>query len=278
MRGWTVSITIQEAGRTALSETALTLPARLIRDGDSGAVALIDGAGTAHPLAQSRFDVSRQHMTLSTEADGTLLIADQSTNGVFVSQQNSARLIGKGNTMAIPAQLQVALDTVGFDIRVQSVPPRAPRADSNLHAEVRLGGKLHRVALDRAPLVVAHGALSNGFGYDRHGDLQGIIAALGNRSALVIAPDGAGQMHVFATADLGVRLNRRQIGQSQPEPVAHGTLLTFQGGHLHLMKAGADRQLACVNDACLMLNEYKPGQNCVYCGTRLGDAHTRFIG
>ena len=269
MRGWTVSITIQEAGRTVLSETALTLPARLIRDGDSGAVALIDGAGTAHPLAQSRFDVSRQHMTLSTEADGTLLIADQSTNGVFVSQQNSARLIGKGNTMAIPAQLQVALDTVGFDIRVQSVPPRAPRADSNLHAEVRLGGKLHRVALDRAPLVVAHGALSNGFGYDRHGDLQGIIAALGNRSALVIAPDGAGQMHVFATADLGVRLNRRQIGQSQ---------LTFQGGHLHLMKAGADRQLACVNDACLMLNEYKPGQNCVYCGTRLGDAHTRFIG
>ena len=134
MRGWTVSITIQEAGRTVLSETALTLPARLIRDGDSGAVALIDGAGTAHPLAQSRFDVSRQHMTLSTEADGTLLIADQSTNGVFVSQQNSARLIGKGNTMAIPAQLQVALDTVGFDIRVQSVPPRAPRADSNLTA------------------------------------------------------------------------------------------------------------------------------------------------
>ena len=120
MRGWTVSITIQEAGRTVLSETALTLPARLIRDGDSGAVALIDGAGTAHPLAQSRFDVSRQHMTLSTEADGTLLIADQSTNGVFVSQQNSARLIGKGNTMAIPAQLQVALDTVGFDIRVQT--------------------------------------------------------------------------------------------------------------------------------------------------------------
>lgn len=278
MRGWSVSITIQEAGRTVLSEQGLPLPARLIRDGDSGAVTLIDGTGVAHPLAQNRFDVSRQHMTLSAEADGTLLIADQSTNGVFVSQQTTARLIGKGNTMAIPAQLQVALDTVGFDIRVQSVPPRAPRANSNLHAEVRLAGKLHRVALDRTPLVVAGGALAGGYSYDRHSDLNGILAALGSRSALVIAPDHSGNMQAVATTGLAARLNRRQIGQNQPEPVAHGVLLTFEGGHLHLMKAGADRQLACVNDTCLMLNDYKPGQNCVYCGTRLGDAHTRFIG
>lgn len=278
MRGWSVSISIQEAGRTVLSQPALTLPAHLVRNEDNGTVYLVDGDGIGHPLAQDRLDVSRRHMTLSAEADGTLLIADQSTNGVFVSQQNSARLIGKGNTMAIPAQLQVALDTVGFDIRVQSVPPRAPCVDSNLHAEVRLAGKLHRVALDRAPLVVAGGALSNNYGYDRHGDLQGIVAALGNRNALVVAPDATGQMHAVATAGLAARLNRRQIGQNQPEPVAHGTLLTFDGGHLHLMKAGADRQLACANDACLMLNDYKPGQNCVYCGTRLGDAHTRFIG
>ena len=281
MTDWTVDITIEEAGRTLLSERALPVPVRMIRDDDRADTVLVDGAGVAHVVARQRTDVSRHHMTLLTEPNGTLVIEDHSRNGVAImSEDNRLRLIGKGNSMVVPANLSVLLDTVGFDVRVQSKPPRRVlRPQTNLHAELRLGGRLQRVALDRSPLVVMDGALLPGYSYDRHGDLIGISTATNpHRAMMVLAADSNGRMGALSTKDGISWINRRAMNKDQSVPVEHGTLLTFAGGHLHVIKAGAPRQLACVNDACLMLNDYKPNQNCLYCGTRLGDAHTRHIG
>jgi len=93
----------------------------------------------------------------------------------------------------------------------------------------------------------------------------------------VLGPDGAGGITAICGQGGEVAHNRRMMEADEVAAMDHLDTVEIRGQLLRIMSAEEGKGLSCTNTRCRQLNPYLPGENCRYCGQRLGDGISYWV-
>ncbi|MBF9033857.1 hypothetical protein HKCCE2091_06365 [Rhodobacterales bacterium HKCCE2091] len=279
----TAEISVWDASTRAVLVQAVTvsLPAEIGRVGADAQGRITDAHHRHVTFGQGLGTMSRQHMTITPETDGSAIVRDESSNGVArIVPGQPPMPMGRTRHEHMPAGAMRQFETVGLIIEVAL--PRISRVISpgdGLKAVYESSSGKDK-PLDIATACVAVMDEGNGVQMEQiqAAGVREAMARLGDRASrclAVLGPDGAGHSTVLPGRDDAILCSRRALPGGEPHPLKD--LDTVEAGPLRIRITAPKREkfLVCVNPACGQMNEHDPGGNCRYCGTRLGDAITR---
>ncbi|GAB5446740.1 hypothetical protein [Gymnodinialimonas sp.] len=281
-----VEVSIHWAATNAVLMAAQTLrtPVELGRFGAENTGRLSAGDGQVVPFGEGFGTLSRQHMTISEASDGALIVTDLSSNGVSqIAHAGAAPVaMGRGGTVAMSPGTLRAFETVGLRVTVSA--PKAARVDAigqplHLVYDSASTGRLKALDLDGVSIaLVAEGR--EVLMRRRPGEARAALDALraeGGRCLVMVGPDGAGGITAIGGVGGEVSHNRRLLEADEAVPMDHLDTVEIRGQMLRIMSAEDGKGLSCSNPACRQLNPYLPGENCRYCGQRLGDGTSYWV-
>lgn len=281
-----VEISIHWAATNAvvLAARTLILPVELGRLGADHQGHLRQGDGQIIPLGAGFDTLSRRHMTVTEGADGGVVVTDLSANGVSEIARVGAKpvLIGPGGTVALARGAVRGFETVGLRLTICALRNvRATPIGQPLHLvyDSATSGRLKALDLDGVSiaLVVEGQAVL----LRRHpGEARAALLALRAEGAPplgVIGPDGSGGIEAIGGLGGEVAHNRRPLAQDEAVAMDHLDTLEVRGQVLRILSAEEGKGLACAHAACRQMNPYLPGENCRYCGQRLGDGLSYWV-
>lgn len=277
-----LSIRVAATQDVVLPSQSLRLPVEIGRFGAGNVGRVSAGDGKTVHFGEGFGTLSRQHMTITQAPDGALVVTDLSSNGVVQVSQTTAVPLGRGGTARMAPGAMGVFDTVG--LRVTLTAPKAAQVDTigqplHLVYDSASTGRLKALDLDGVSIaLVAEGP--EVLMRRRPGNARTALETLRGEGAtclVMVGPDGAGG--IIAIGGLGgeVSHNRRMLEADEAVPMDHLDTVDIRGQLLRIMSAEDGKGLSCTNPACRQLNPYLPGENCRYCGQRLGDGTSYWV-
>ena len=281
-----VELSIREisGGAVLVATETLRLPIEIGRFGADNVGRISAGDGRVVHFGEGHGTLSRQHLTITPSGDGGLVVTDLSSNGVAqLGQEGSAPVpIGRGGTVRMAPGAMRAFETVG--LRVTICSPKEAQVDAigqplHLVYDSSSTGRLKALDLDGVSIaLVVHGAevlMRRRKG--RAKDALEAAQAEGAQVLVMIGPDGAGGVEAICGMGDEVSHNRRMLDAGETVQMDHLATLDIRGQLLRIMSAEEGKGLSCTNTECRQLNPYLPGENCRYCGQRLGDGTSYWV-
>lgn len=281
-----VEISIRNAGTGAvlLQSETLRLPVEIGRFGADNVGRISAGDGRVVHFGEGFGTLSRQHLTVSASADGGLVVTDMSSNGVSQIGQAGTQPVplGRGGTAKMAPGAMRFFETVGLSITVCS--PKQATVDAigqplHLVYDSSSSGGLKALDLDGVSIaLVNHG--SEVLMRRRTGAAAAALAAAkaeGAQVLVMIGPDGKGGIAAMCGMGNEVSHNRRMMDDGEVAEMDHLDTIEIRGQLLRIMSAEEGKGLSCTNRECRQLNPYLPGENCRYCGQRLGDGTSYWV-
>lgn len=279
-----ISISFAATNAVVLSQTTLRLPVELGRFGPENTGRLNAGDGQVLHFGEGFGTLSRQHMTIDKGPDGVLVVTDISSNGVAqIGQAGSAPVaLGRGGTVRMAPGAMRVFETVGLKVTICA--PKVAQVDTigqplHLVYDSASTGRLKALDLDGVSIsLVANGA--EVLMRRRPGTARAALEmtrAEGTTCLVMVGPDGAGGIEAICGVTGEVTHNRRALDADESVPMDHLDTVEIRGQMLRIMSAEDGKGLSCTNTACRQLNPYLPGENCRYCGQRLGDGTTYWV-
>ena len=282
-----VEISIRDAGTGAvlLQTEVLRLPVEIGRFGAENVGRISSGDGRVVHFGDGFGTLSRQHLTISRGPDGHLVVTDQSSNGVAqIGAEGTAPVpMGRGGTARMAPGAMRAFETVGLRVTVCS--PKEAQVDGSIGQPLHLvydsssTGRLKALDLDGVSIALVTNG-SEVLMRRRPGTAQMALDAAraeGATCLVMIGPDGAGGITAICGAADEVAHNRRMMGADEAAAMDHLDTVEIRGQLLRVMSAEEGKGLSCTNVECRQLNPYLPGENCRYCGQRLGDGTSYWV-
>ncbi|ABD54524.1 hypothetical protein [Jannaschia sp. CCS1] len=280
----TVDLSIQSVASqdVLLPSQTLRLPVEVGRFGADNTGRVSAGDGQIVQFGAGFGTLSRQHMTVTQAPDGALVVTDLSSNGVVQISQTGAVSLGRGGTVRMAPGAMGVFETVG--LRVTVTAPKVAQVTTigqplHLVYDSASTGRLKALDLDGVSIaLVAEGA--EVLMRRRPGIARAALQTLrseGARCLVMVGPDGAGGIVAIGGAGGEVSHNRRMLEVDEAVPMDHLDTVDIRGQLLRIMSAEDGKGLSCTNPACRQLNPYLPGENCRYCGQRLGDGTSYWV-
>jgi hypothetical protein len=280
-----LSIRDTAGGRVLLATETLRLPVEIGRFGADNMGRVSAGDGRVVHFGDGFGTLSRQHLTITPSADGGVVVTDLSSNGVAqIGQEGSAPVaLGRGGTVRMAAGAMRAFETVGLQMTICS--PKAAQVDAigqplHLVYDSSSTGRLKALDLDGVSIALVASGGAEVLMRRRKGRARDAMAAAQGEGAqvlIMIGPDGAGGVEAICGLGDEVSHNRRMLEVGEQVPLDHLATLDIRGQLLRIMSAEEGKGLSCTNAACRQLNPYLPGENCRYCGQRLGDGTSYWV-
>lgn len=274
-----ISIRVGATNDVLLASQTFRLPVELGRFGadNVGRVSAADGQ-IAH-FGEGFGTLSRQHMTVAKAPDGALVVTDLSSNGVA---QIGQATLGRGGTARMSPGTVRVFETVGLRVTVGAAKEALVAAIGQpLHLvyDSSSTGRLKALDLDGVSIaLVADGR--EVLMRRRPGAARVALEALraeGATCLVMVGPDGSGGIVAIGGVDGEVSHNRRTLDADEAVPMDHLDTVDIRGQMLRIMSAEDGKGLSCSNAGCRQLNPYLPGENCRYCGQRLGDGTSYWV-
>lgn len=267
-----------------LAAQTLPAPVEMGRFGADNVGRLIAGDGQVVPFGDGFGTLSRQHMTITKAPDGVLIVTDLSSNGVAqIGQAGAAPVaMGRGGTVAMSPGAVRAFETVGLRVTICAL--REARVDAigqplHLVYDSASSGRLKALDLDGVSIaLVAEGR--EVLMRRRPGAARAALDTLRAEGAVclvMVGPDGRGGITAIGGVGGEVSHNRRLLDADETVAMDHLDTVEIRGQMLRIMSAEDGKGLSCTNPACRQLNPYLPGENCRYCGQRLGDGTSFWV-
>ena len=271
-------------GSVVLTTETLRLPVEIGRFGADNTGRISAGDGRVVHCGEGYGTLSRQHLTITASGDGGLVVTDLSSNGVAqIGQEGSPPVpMGRGGTVRMAPGAMRAFETVGLRLTVCS--PKEAQVDAigqplHLVYDSSSTGRLKALDLDGVSIaLVANG--SEVLMRRRKGRAQMAMEdakAEGAQVLVMIGPDGAGGVEAICGMSDEVSHNRRMLSSGETVQMDHLATLDIRGQLLRIRSAEEGKGLSCTNPECRQLNPYLPGENCRYCGQRLGDGTSYWV-
>lgn len=263
---------------------SLRAPVELGRFGANNVGRLRGADGQIVHFGEGFGTLSRRHMTITGAADGALVVTDRSTNGVVLigSAGEAPVAMGRGGSLRMAPGAVRAFETVGLRVTIRA--PKEACVDAigqplHLVYDSASTGRLKALDLDGVSIaLVARGR--EVLMRRRPGTARAAMAALRAEGATCLAmvgPDGAGGITAIGGVSGEVAHNRRVLDVDEAVAMDHLDTVEIRGQMLRIMSAEDGKGLSCTNPACRQLNPYLPGENCRYCGQRLGDGASYWV-
>lgn len=279
-----LSIRKLEGGDVLLATETLSLPVEIGRSGAQNVGRITAGDGRVVHFGEGFGTLSRQHLMITASGDGGLVVTDLSANGVAQTGQEGSSPVpmGRGGTVRMAAGAMRAFETVGLRMTVCS--PKEAEVDAigqplHLVYESSSTGRLKALDLDGVSIaLVASGAevlMRRRKGRARMAMEE--ATAEGAQVLVMVGPDGAGGVEAMCGMGEEVSHNRRMMDAGEAVQLDHLATLDIRGQLLRIMSAEEGKGLSCTNVECRQLNPYLPGENCRYCGQRLGDGTSYWV-
>ena len=280
--GVEISIRVGATNDVLLASRTFQLPVEVGRFGadNVGRVSAADGQ-VAH-FGDGFGTLSRQHMTVAKAPDGALVVTDLSSNGVAQIGPSGAVSLGRGGMARMSPGTVRVFETVGLRITVGAAKEALVAAIGQpLHLvyDSSSTGRLKALDLDDVSIAL----VANGrevLMRRRPGPARAALQALRAEGAVclvMVGPDGAGGIVAIGGVGGEVSHNRRTLDADEAVPMDHLDTVDIRGQMLRIMSAEDGKGLSCSNTACRQLNPYLPGENCRYCGQRLGDGTSYWV-
>ncbi|MEJ6391860.1 hypothetical protein V8J82_01250 [Gymnodinialimonas sp. 2305UL16-5] len=281
-----VEISIRDAGTGAvlLQTETLRLPVEIGRFGADNVGRISAGDGRVVHFGEGFGTLSRQHLSVIRGPDGQLIVTDTSSNGVATIGSAGAQPVpmGRGGTARLAAGAVRAFETVG--LRISICAPKQARVDGigqplHLVYDSSSTGRLKALDLDGVSIaLVTSGAevlMRRRLG--RAAEALQAVRDEGATCLVMIGPDGAGGITAICGAPDEVWHNRRMMDSDEAVAMDHLDTVEIRGQLLRIMSSEDGKGLSCTNPECRQLNPYLPGENCRYCGQRLGDGTSYWV-
>lgn len=279
-----LSIRDTKSGAVLLDMQALRLPVEVGRFGADNVGRVSAGDGRVVHFGDGFGTLSRQHLTITKAADGVLVVTDLSSNGVAqIGQAGSAPVpLGRGGAIRMSPGAMRTFETVGLHLTVCA--PKEAQVDAigqplHLVYDSSSTGRLKALDLDGVSIaLVANGA--EVLMRRRPGAARAALQALraeGATCLVMVGPDGAGGITAICGMANEVSHNRRMLDPDEAVAMDHLDTVDIRGQLLRIMSAEEGKGLSCTNTECRQLNPYLPGENCRYCGQRLGDGTSYWV-
>lgn len=265
-----------------MATQTLRLPVEIGRFGADNIGRVTAGDGQVVHFGEGFGTLSRQHLTIAMGVDGALVVTDLSSNGVSQIGQTGAVLLGRGGTARMAAGARQVFETVGLHITMCA--PKEARVNvigQPLHLvyDSASTGRLKALDLDGVSIaLVANGTevlMRRRPGTAR--DALNTLRAEGAQCLGMVGPDGAGGIVAICGLRHEMSHNRRMLDADEAVAMDHLDTVDIRGQMLRVMSAEDGKGLSCTNAACRQLNPYLPGENCRYCGQRLGDGISYWV-
>jgi len=281
-----VEISIRDTGSGAvlLDTQTLRMPVEIGRFGADNVGRISAGDGRVVHFGEGYGTLSRQHLTITKGSDGGLVVTDLSSNGVFeIGQAGNAPVpLGRGGAARMSPGTMRAFETVG--LRVTVCAPKQAQVDAigqplHLVYDSSSSGRLKALDLDGVSIAL----VANGpevLMRRRPGTARVALEAVraeGATCLVMIGPDGAGGIEAICGVKDEVSHNRRMMDGDEVAAMDHLDTVDIRGQLLRIMSAEEGKGLSCTNTECRQLNPYLPGENCRYCGQRLGDGTSYWV-
>lgn len=281
-----VELSIRDTATSAvlLATQTLRLPVEIGRFGADNVGRISAGDGRVVHFGDGFGTLSRQHLTIEKVADGVLVVTDLSSNGVAQIGQagRPAVPLGRGGTARMSPGAMSVFETVGLQVTICA--PKEAQVDAigqplHLVYDSSSSGRLKALDLDGVSIaLVANGA--EVLMRRRPGAARAALAELREEGAsclVMVGPDGAGGIVAICGLKDEVSHNRRLLDADETVPMDHLDTVDIRGQLLRVMSAEDGKGLSCTNSDCRQLNPYLPGENCRYCGQRLGDGNSYWV-
>lgn len=279
-----VEISIRNTDTVLMATQNLRLPVELGRFGADNVGRVSAGDGQVVHFGKGFGTLSRQHLTIAKAPDGALVVTDHSSNGVTqIGQADSAPVaLGRSGTARMSPGAMRTFETVG--LRVTICAPKEARVDAigqplHLVYDSSSTGRLKALDLDGVSIaLVANGA--EVLMRRRPGTARVALDEVRTEGAVclvMVGPDGTGGIVAIGGVMGEVSHNRRVLDADESVPMDHLDTIDIRGQMLRIMSAEDGKGLSCTNADCRQLNPYLPGENCRYCGQRLGDGTSYWV-
>lgn len=279
-----LSIRATAADTDLLATQTLPLPVEVGRFGADNVGRISAGDGRVVHFGDGFGTLSRQHLTIAAGPGGGLVVTDTSSNGVSqLGQAGSAPVaLGRGGTVRMAPGAMCVFETVGLHVTICA--PKQAQVDAlgqplHLVYDSSSSGRLKALDLDGVSIaLVASG--SEVLMRRRKGSAKTALEAAraeGVACLVMVGPDGAGGIEAICGMQAEVSHNRRLLDADESVAMDHLDTVEIRGQLLRVMSAEEGKGLSCTNAGCRQLNPYLPGENCRYCGQRLGDGTSYWV-
>lgn len=280
-----LSVTDAGSGAVLLATETLRLPVELGRFGTENLGRISAGDGRVVQFGAGFGTLSRQHLTITAGPGGGLVVTDLSANGVAqIGQAGTSPVpLGRGGTLRMAPGAMRVFATVGLHLTVCA--PKQARVDAigqplHLVYDSSSTGGLKALDLDGVTIALIASGADEVLMRRRKGlaaeALEGLRAE-GATCLVAIGPDGAGGIVAICGKGEEVAHNRRMLMTDERVEMDHLATLEIRGQLLRIMSSEEGKGLSCTNPVCRQLNPYIPGENCRYCGQRLGDGTSYWV-
>lgn len=277
-----LSIRMGASNDVLLASQTLRLPVEVGRFGADNVGRVSAGDGQVVHFGDGFGTLSRQHMTITKAPGGALVVTDLSSNGVAQIGQAGAVPLGRGGTARMSPGTVRVFETVGLRVTIGAAKEALVAAIGQpLHLvyDSSSTGRLKALDLDGVSIaLVAEGR--EVLMRRRPGTARAALEALRSEGAtclVMVGPDGSGGIVAIGGVSGEVSHNRRTLDADEAVPMDHLDTVDIRGQMLRIMSAEDGKGLSCTNAACRQLNPYLPGENCRYCGQRLGDGTSYWV-
>lgn len=281
-----VELSIRNAGSGAvlLATQSLRLPVEIGRFGADNIGRISTGDGRVVHFGAGFGTLSRQHLTIAAGQGGGLVVTDTSSNGVSqIGQAGAAPVpLGRGGTVRMAPGAMRVFETVGLAITICA--PKEAQVDAigqplHLVYDSSSTGRLKALDLDGVSIALVENG-SEVLMRRRKGRAALALDEVRREGAVclvMIGPDGAGGITAICGQGGEVAHNRRMMAAEEVAQMDHLDTVEIRGQLLRIMSAEEGKGLSCTNTDCRQLNPYLPGENCRYCGQRLGDGTSYWV-
>lgn len=279
-----LSIRNKASGAVLLDTQTLDLPVEVGRFGAHNVGRISAGDGRVVHFGEGFGTLSRQHLTIGAGPGGGLVVTDVSSNGVSqLGQAGSAPVaLGRGGTVRMAPGAMRVFETVGLQLTICA--PKQAQVDAlgqplHLVYDSSSTGRLKALDLDGVSIALVTSG-SEVLMRRRKGAAKVALEAAraeGVSCLVMVGPDGAGGIEAICGLKAEVLHNRRLLDADECVSMDHLDTVEIRGQLLRVMSAEEGKGLSCTNAECRQLNPYLPGENCRYCGQRLGDGTSYWV-
>jgi len=190
--------------------------------------------------------------------------------------------LGHGGTVRMSPGAMRIFETVGLQVTVCA--PKEAQVDAigqplHLVYDSSSTGRLKALDFDGVSIALVENGAEVLMRRRKGTAMAALEAARAEGAAclLMIGPDGAGGITAICGQGGEVAHNRRMMEADEVAAMDHLDTVEIRGQLLRIMSAEEGKGLSCTNTRCRQLNPYLPGENCRYCGQRLGDGISYWV-